>query len=119
MCTVPALPHAAARFLTSFNADDCSSESERDGEALPDVDDSVEQAILRVGIWDHTLLLLQGLQVNTDQPTQNCASSPFVCAHKLWADANSSRSTHPEEEVRLDGHAHFLGALLHLREGRE
>lgn len=32
--------------LTSFNADDCSSQSQWDGEALPDVDDSVKQAIL-------------------------------------------------------------------------
>lgn len=58
------------RFLTSFNADDRSSESQRDGEALPDVDHSVKQPILCVGIWDHTLLLLQGLRGGGRRQTQ-------------------------------------------------
>lgn len=52
--------------LTSFNADNSSSESQWDSEALPDVDDSVKQAILCIRVWDHALLLLQGLHTNTD-----------------------------------------------------
>lgn len=51
--------------LTSFNADDCSSESQWHSEALPRVDDSVKQAILCLRVWNHTLLLLQGLRANT------------------------------------------------------
>lgn len=53
-------------FVTSFNADDCSFESQWDSEALPCVDDSVEQAILWVRVWNYALLLLQGLQHHTD-----------------------------------------------------
>lgn len=55
----------SVRVLTSFNADDGSSESQRDSEALPHVDDSVKQAILAVGVRDHTLLLLQWLHTDT------------------------------------------------------
>lgn len=47
--------------LTSFNANDCPSESQRDGEALSDVDDSVKQTVFRVWVWNYTLLLFQGL----------------------------------------------------------
>ena len=51
--------------LTSFDANDCASESQWDGEALPDVDDSVEEAVLCLRVCNHTLLLLQGLHTNT------------------------------------------------------
>lgn len=54
-------PDGPVCVLTSFNADNGSSESQWDGEALPDVDHTVEQAVLCIRIWDDTLLLLQRL----------------------------------------------------------
>lgn len=56
--------------LTSLNTNDRSSESQWDGEALPDVDHSVKQAILCIWICNHTLLLLQGLKANTNNMTR-------------------------------------------------
>lgn len=53
---------ACVRALTSFDADDGSSEPQWDGEALPDVDHTVKQPVLCIRVWDHTLLLLQGLE---------------------------------------------------------
>lgn len=51
--------------LTSFYANDCPPEPQRDRETLPDVDDSVKQTILCVGVCNHPLLLLQRLHTNT------------------------------------------------------
>lgn len=48
--------------LTPFDADDGSPEAQRDSEALPDVDHPVEETVVCVQVWNHTLLLLQGLQ---------------------------------------------------------
>lgn len=47
---------------TSFDADDGSSEAERNREILPDVDDAVKQVIIGIGVRNYTMLLLQRLE---------------------------------------------------------
>lgn len=82
--------------------------SQRDGEALPDVDDSVKQPVLGVGVRDHALLLLQGLHTS---------SIAFYLPHNNQRRNKLARGiTDPKQEMRLDRHTDFLGALLHLRE---